>query len=216
MPHSLPKPTADNLPPIHLLRSSAKQRPTTSLNPRMWGIILILTVFLSAVAFFRNLAQQAEQQAESGLVQQQHSPYVTIRLVKGFGSDESNRKPYALIGINYFNEATELDNAVIRLQNGEVWKAKDGHVRILWGNPYLVAKAQAPTLILFLILFTFGILMGSGVLSFTSSAAPTPRESRMIRLPIITCPKCGNKNEVALGQTACFNCGAELPEESPL
>jgi len=36
----------------------------------------------------------------------------------------------------------------------------------------------------------------------------------MIRWPVITCPKCGNKNEVALGQTACFRCGAELPEES--
>ena len=36
----------------------------------------------------------------------------------------------------------------------------------------------------------------------------------MIRSPIITCPKCGNKNKVALGQTDCFNCGAELPEES--
>jgi hypothetical protein len=28
------------------------------------------------------------------------------------------------------------------------------------------------------------------------------------------CPKCGNKNEVSLGQTACFRCGAELPELS--
>jgi hypothetical protein len=36
----------------------------------------------------------------------------------------------------------------------------------------------------------------------------------MIRPPIITCPKCGNKNEVALEQSNCFNCGANLPEES--
>jgi hypothetical protein len=28
------------------------------------------------------------------------------------------------------------------------------------------------------------------------------------------CSKCGHKNDVSLGQTACFCCGAELPEES--
>ena len=36
----------------------------------------------------------------------------------------------------------------------------------------------------------------------------------MTRPPIITCPNCGNKNEVALEQAHCFNCGADLPEES--
>jgi hypothetical protein len=28
------------------------------------------------------------------------------------------------------------------------------------------------------------------------------------------CPKCGNENKVSLGQTACFRCGADLPEQS--
>ena len=28
------------------------------------------------------------------------------------------------------------------------------------------------------------------------------------------CPKCGNKNDASLGQTACFRCGAELPVQS--
>jgi uncharacterized membrane protein len=32
---------------------------------------------------------------------------------------------------------------------------------------------------------------------------------------MMLCPKCGNKNEVNLEQTACFRCGAELPAESP-
>ena len=30
---------------------------------------------------------------------------------------------------------------------------------------------------------------------------------------MIPCPKCGNKNDVSLGQTACFRCGAQLPEQ---
>jgi hypothetical protein len=28
------------------------------------------------------------------------------------------------------------------------------------------------------------------------------------------CIKCGSKSDVSLGQTSCFRCGAELPEES--
>jgi hypothetical protein len=36
---------------------------------------------------------------------------------------------------------------------------------------------------------------------------PTP-------IPIILCQKCGNKNNVSLGQTVCFRCGAELPKQS--
>src|ERR1017187_421583 len=32
---------------------------------------------------------------------------------------------------------------------------------------------------------------------------------------MILCSKCGNQNEVSLGQTACFRCGAELPAEPP-
>jgi hypothetical protein len=30
---------------------------------------------------------------------------------------------------------------------------------------------------------------------------------------MIVCPKCGNENDVCLGQKACFRCGAELPDE---
>lgn len=31
---------------------------------------------------------------------------------------------------------------------------------------------------------------------------------------MVSCPKCGNQNDVALGQTACFQCGTELSGES--
>lgn len=31
---------------------------------------------------------------------------------------------------------------------------------------------------------------------------------------MVSCPKCGNQNDVALGQTACFQCGTELSDES--
>ena len=42
--------------------------------------------------------------------------------------------------------------------------------------------------------------------SIISNRPPTP-------VSIILCQKCGNKNNVSLGQTACFRCGAELPEQ---
>jgi hypothetical protein len=125
-------------------------QPQSQLN---YGFVLMLAAVIATIVFFVSVFQEAEASVGN---QNPDRNYMLLRTTRSPGDYSSSKYEIIMSGDNGFSVVNDI---VVRFSDGAIWEAKAGEARILWGNPFLVAKAHALMVILFLLIFFIGVLM---------------------------------------------------------
>ena len=127
--------------------------PPSRLN---YGIVLMLVAVILTVGFFVSVFTDANARVGNP---NPDIKYMLFQTTRSPGDYSFSKYEILTPGDSGF---TVLSNIVVRFSDGSIWEAKEGEARILWGNLFLVAKAHALIVILYLFLFIIGFLMWNG------------------------------------------------------